>query len=208
MRTVTQDLLATTTRSRDVSLGQQPQKPFLGWYSWNGTDQRENAEVSPVCGEVHNQLLNMCQVRSLSLNQQFLRYANKASFHERLEMGISNCHLCADPWEKSPLKTLLWGTQKCKPHWPPQPVCPLNGSHKRWITRCMHKFLSWRYWWTTVGKKEYCRHVLNEKPGLQTAGFVAHFYWEIIDIHHCVSLWCMAWWFDLHGLWNYCKRFS
>ena len=24
------------------------------------------------------------------------------------------------------------------------------------------------------------------------------FYWEIIDIHHCMSLRCRAWWFDLH----------
>ena len=34
------------------------------------------------------------------------------------------------------------------------------------------------------------------------------FYWEVIDIHHCVSLRHTTWWCDLHILWNdYHKRF-
>ena len=32
------------------------------------------------------------------------------------------------------------------------------------------------------------------------------FYWELIDIHHCIHLRYTAGWFDLHILWNgYCK---
>ena len=39
--------------------------------------------------------------------------------------------------------------------------------------------------------------------------FFFQFYWEIIDIYHCISFRCTAWWFDLHILWNdYHNRFS
>ena len=35
------------------------------------------------------------------------------------------------------------------------------------------------------------------------------YYWEIIDIHHCINLKYTAWWFDLCILWNdYHNRFS
>lgn len=32
--------------------------------------------------------------------------------------------------------------------------------------------------------------------------FFLSFYWEIIDIYHCIRFMYTAWWFDLHRLWS------
>lgn len=38
----------------------------------------------------------------------------------------------------------------------------------------------------------YTQAIIHSSP--------APIYWEIIDMHHCISLKCTAWWFDLHIL--------
>ena len=55
-------------------------------------------------------------IRSLTIRQQLLKYANRPILGKDWEMGVFACSLCVEPWGDSWLRTAFCLLQYCGTH--------------------------------------------------------------------------------------------